>query len=82
MKPGTKAGFHFGGRSCLAGLKKRSVNKLIPINSTADILPVYRTTPVGRLLEYHNLELPFVNIQIAPLYYLVDNNKLYLIKED
>ncbi len=35
------------------------MHKLISINSTDDILPVYRDTPIGLLLEYHNLGLPF-----------------------
>lgn len=30
--------------------------EIIPVNYRADILPEYRTTPVGLLLEYHNLE--------------------------
>ena len=29
--------------------------KIIPVNFLDDILPEYRGTPVGRLLEYHNL---------------------------
>jgi carbonic anhydrase len=29
--------------------------QIIPVNYLADILPEYRDTPVGRLLEYHNL---------------------------
>ena len=29
--------------------------ELIPVNYLDDILPEYRDTPVGRLLEYHNL---------------------------
>jgi len=31
------------------------MNKLIAINSINDILPEYRETPIGLLLEYHNL---------------------------
>ncbi|HOO99248.1 MAG TPA: carbonic anhydrase [Bacteroidales bacterium] len=34
------------------------MEKLISINSAADILPEYRHTPVGLLLEYHNLNRP------------------------
>ena len=30
--------------------------EIIPVNYRADILPEYRDTPVGLLLEYHNLE--------------------------
>ncbi len=29
--------------------------QIVPVNSRDDILPEYRDTPVGRLLEYHNL---------------------------
>lgn len=35
------------------------MNKLIPINSKEDILQEYRQTPIGLLLAYHNLSLPF-----------------------
>jgi carbonic anhydrase len=31
------------------------MNRLIPITSKADISPEYRDTPIGFLLEYHNL---------------------------
>ena len=31
------------------------MNKLLPVNSTEDILPAYRNTPIGLLFEYHNL---------------------------
>jgi carbonic anhydrase len=34
------------------------MNKLIPITSTGDILVEYRETPIGLLLEYHNLNRP------------------------
>jgi carbonic anhydrase len=32
------------------------MNKLISINVLEDILPTYRGTPIGLLLEYHNLK--------------------------
>jgi len=35
------------------------MNALLSINSKDDIPPQYRGTPVGLLLEYHNLERPF-----------------------
>ena len=35
------------------------MDKLIPVNKTEDILPGYRETPIGRLLEYHNLGRKF-----------------------
>lgn len=31
------------------------MDKLLPVNSTEDILPKYRNTPIGLLLEYQNL---------------------------
>jgi len=34
------------------------LNNLIAINSIEDILPEYRQTPIGLLLEYHNLNRP------------------------
>ena len=34
------------------------MEKLLAITSTDDILPEYRQTPVGQLLEYHNLNRP------------------------
>ena len=35
------------------------MNRLIPIQTSADIAPAYRNTPIGELLEYHNLNRPF-----------------------
>jgi carbonic anhydrase len=35
------------------------MNKLIAINSAEDIPEEYRQTPIGLLLEYHNLNRPF-----------------------
>lgn len=32
---------------------------LVPVQDIEDIFPIYRSTPVGRLLEYHNLGYPF-----------------------
>jgi carbonic anhydrase len=34
------------------------MERLIPVTSAEEILPEYRETPVGELLEYHNLERP------------------------
>ena len=39
-------------------LNSNNLEKLLPITSTADILPEYRQTPIGLLLEYHNLNRP------------------------
>ena len=29
--------------------------EILPVVTADDILPIYRNTPVGHLLEYHNL---------------------------
>lgn len=42
-------------------------NKLISIKSSGDIYPVYRDTPIGLLLEYHNLNRPYDNYEKARL---------------
>jgi carbonic anhydrase len=34
------------------------ISNLIPVQSVDDIFPAYRATPIGRLLEYHNLNCP------------------------
>ncbi len=38
--------------------KTLATPRLLPVNSPEDILPAYRDTPIGRLLEYHNLSRP------------------------
>ena len=43
------------------------MNKLIPITSVEDILPAYRNTPIGLLLEYHNLNREFETYDKAQL---------------
>jgi carbonic anhydrase len=35
------------------------MNRLIAIKTSDDILPEYRETPIGQLLEYHNLNKPY-----------------------
>ena len=40
---------------------------LIPVQSLADILPAYRSTPIGHLLAYHNLSYPFESYTRAEL---------------
>jgi carbonic anhydrase len=41
--------------------------RLLPIESTEDIPPQYRNTPIGLLLEYHDLNRPFDEYQNAQL---------------
>jgi len=43
------------------------MNRLIPIRSKEDILPQYRDTPISLLLEYHNLDRPFIEYKNAQL---------------
>lgn len=43
------------------------MEKLISISSIADIIPEYRQTPVGLLIEYHNLGRPYDNYDKAQL---------------
>ena len=43
------------------------MNNLIQIKSAKDILPQYQNTPIGNLLEYHNLNKPFDIIHTAQL---------------
>jgi carbonic anhydrase len=43
------------------------MNRLLAVNSTQDILPLYRGTPVGLLLEFHNLNRPLDTYSSAQL---------------
>jgi len=43
------------------------MDKLITITSVDEILPAYKETPIGQLLEYHNLNRPFETIDKAQL---------------
>ncbi|MFV0521158.1 MAG: hypothetical protein ACK5MI_01835 [Mangrovibacterium sp.] len=43
------------------------MSKLIEINNVNDILPEYRNTPIGLLLEYHNLNKVFTLYEEAEL---------------
>ena len=43
------------------------MNGLLPVASLADILPQYRDTPIGLLLEYHNLGRPYKTYSTAQL---------------
>ncbi len=40
---------------------------LLPVEDLSDILPVYRGTPIGDLLAYHNLDAPHAKYTTAPL---------------
>jgi carbonic anhydrase len=43
------------------------MNQLLPIKSAGDILPEYRQTPIGLLLEFHNLNRPFQTYEKAQI---------------
>lgn len=43
------------------------MNRLISISSADDIFSEYRSTPIGSLLEYHNLKRPFDSYDNAQL---------------
>jgi carbonic anhydrase len=43
------------------------MHRLLPIPSYDDILPEYRDTPIGLLIEYHNLNKPFIAYEKAQL---------------
>ena len=47
--------------------KNKSMNRLINVEKPADILPAYRNTPIGDLLEYHNLDRPLDTILNAKM---------------
>ena len=34
------------------------MDRVVPVQSEEDIFPAYRSTPIGHLLEYHNLQYP------------------------
>jgi carbonic anhydrase len=43
------------------------MHRLLNISSASDILAQYRNTPIGLLLEYHNLDRPFESYSNAQL---------------
>ena len=43
------------------------MNRLVAVTQQGDVFPEYRDTPIGRLLEYHNLNKPFENHSVAEL---------------
>jgi carbonic anhydrase len=44
-----------------------NMDQLIPVQNESDIPPYYRETPIGQLLQYHNLDRPFESYQRAQL---------------
>ncbi len=60
------------------------MRRVIPVEKSEDIFPLYRETPVGRLLEYHNLGRPFENYTNASLLIgmCMDNRKSLRIPDN
>lgn len=48
-------------------LTAKNMDRLIKIEATSDIPAEYRDTPIGNLLEYHNLKKPFSTYTSAQL---------------
>ncbi|HBL74020.1 MAG: carbonic anhydrase [Bacteroidetes bacterium GWF2_42_66] len=59
-------------------------NQLIAVNSKSDILTPYRQTPIGDLLEYHNLNKTFTRYDKSQILIgmCVDNRKSLWIPEN
>lgn len=60
------------------------MKRLLAVNTPTDILPEYRDTPIGLLLEYHNLGRPFevyTNAQLL-IGMCMDNRKYLTIPEN
>src|ERR1044071_4209105 len=45
----------------------KTMDQLIEIKNKSDILPEYINTPIGQLLEYHNLDKPYDSYSVAKL---------------
>lgn len=60
------------------------MNKLLPVASIDNIPPIYRQTPIGLLLEYHNLNRPLDTCDKAQLLVgmCMDNRKYLHIPDN
>ncbi len=60
------------------------MNRLVPVKTTADVFPEYADTPIGLLLEYHNLRRTFDTHTQAKLLIgmCMDNRKHLIIPEN
>ena len=66
------------------------MSRLVDISKADDIFPVYQNTPIGLLLEYHNLDSPRTNYESAQLligmcmdhrkHLLIPHNFAYIIR--
>ena len=43
------------------------MNRIVNISNKEDIFPEYQNTPIGQLLEYHNLKIPYETYNSAQL---------------
>ncbi len=46
-------------KECFASIERSSMLELYPIRSSRDIAAQLRDTPIGKLIEYHNLDRPY-----------------------
>jgi len=60
------------------------LDRLVKITAISDIFPQYRDTPIGRLIEYHNLERIYDDYENAELLIgmCMDNRKYLRIPEN
>jgi len=60
------------------------MSHLIPVTTKEEIFPLYQTSPVGLLLEYHNLERPLDTYDRAQLLIgmCMDNRKRLRIPDN
>ena len=58
------------------------MDRLQPVLTKGDISPEYQQSPIGLLLEYHNLDRPFEYYDKAALLIgMCMDNRLYMIRE-
>lgn len=60
------------------------MNVVIKVDKVEDILPEYRDTPIGRMIEFHNLERPFETYTQAQILVgmCMDNRKSLRLPEN
>lgn len=60
------------------------MNRLVAVSTADDIFPEYRGTPIGLLMEYHNLDKPFADYDRAQLLIgmCMDNRKFLRIPDN
>ena len=60
------------------------MKRLITVSNEREILPLYRNTPIGLLLEYHNLKRPYEDYRNAQLLIgmCMDNRKYLNIPDN